>query len=75
MINELQQQLHTIQIEQKRLTEVEDVLRTMRSIAIEATQCVGKRRLQLNDQFRELQAHLYYLEREKQEPFQQNTAN
>ncbi|TCI64990.1 MULTISPECIES: hypothetical protein [unclassified Exiguobacterium] len=75
MINELQKQLHAIQIEQERLTEVEDVLRTMRSIAIEATQCEDKRRLQLNEQFQELQAHLVYLEREKQEPFQQNTAN
>ncbi|OGX79822.1 hypothetical protein A6395_04255 [Exiguobacterium sp. SH31] len=75
MINELQKQLHAIQIEQERLAEVEDVLWTMRSIAIEATQCADKRRLQLNEQFQELQANLAYLERKKQEPFQQNTAN
>ncbi|EPE62730.1 hypothetical protein L479_00922 [Exiguobacterium sp. S17] len=75
MINESQVQLNAIYIEQKRLSEVEGVLWTMHSIAIEAKQCANKRRLQLNEQFQELQMHLAYLEREKQAPFQQNTAN
>lgn len=75
MYEELAREWKALETEQNRLTEVEGVLRTIRSIAIEATTSDEKRRLHLNDQFQALQSHLARLEREKHEPFRQNTEN
>lgn len=75
MYEELAREWQALETEQKRLIEVEDALRTMRSIAIEATTSDEKRRLHLDDQFQALQFHLARLEREKHEPFRQNTEN
>lgn len=75
MIEDLIAELETVYAEQKRLAEVEDVLQTMRSVAIEATTCSVERRVQLAVQFHELQTQLTYLETEKREPFHQSTIN
>lgn len=75
MYEELAREWQALETKQKLLTEVEDILRTMRSIAIEATTSDEKRRLHLNDQFQALQSHLTRLEREEREPFRQNTEN
>lgn len=75
MIENLIAELETVYAEQKRLAEVEDVLQTMRSVAIEATTCSDERRVQLDVQFQELQTQLTYLETQKREPFRQNTIN
>ncbi|WP_058764187.1 hypothetical protein [Exiguobacterium chiriqhucha] len=63
MYEELAREWQAIEMDRKRLTEVEDVLRTMRSIAMKATTSDETRRLQLNEQFQALQSHLVYLER------------
>lgn len=75
MIEDLIAELETVYAEQKRLAEVEDVLQTMRSVAIEAMTCGDERRVQLAVQFHELQTQLTYLETEKREPFHQSTIN
>ena len=75
MIEDIIAELETVYAEQKRLAEVEDVLQTMRFVAIEATTCSVERRVQLAAQFHELQTQLTYLETEKREPFHQSTIN
>lgn len=61
MGKDLIEELEVVYTEQKRLDELEDLLRTMRSIAIEATTCGDKRREQLQEQFQGLQAQVNYL--------------
>jgi len=75
MGKDLIEELEVVYTEQKRLDELEDLLRTMRSVAIEATTCGGKRRVQLQEQFQGLQAQVNYLEVKKREPFRQSTTN
>lgn len=75
MGKELIEELEAVYTEQKRLDELEDLLRTMRSIAMEATTCEDDRRVQLQEQFQGLQAQVNYLEAKKQEPFRQSTTN
>ncbi|QUE87426.1 hypothetical protein [Exiguobacterium alkaliphilum] len=75
MGKDLIEELEVVYTEQKRLDELEDLLRTMRSIAIEATTCGDKRRVQLQEQFHDLQARVTYLEAKKREPFRQSTTN
>ncbi|WP_214736890.1 hypothetical protein [Exiguobacterium sp. s162] len=58
-------ELEVVFFEQKRLIELEDLLRTMQSIAYEAMKCDAKRRDRLQKQFEELQTHVKFLEAEK----------
>lgn len=69
------EELEVVYTEQKRLDELEDLLRTMRSVAIEATTCEDDRRVQLQEQFQDLQERVICLEAKKREPFRQNTTN
>ncbi|MCT4796403.1 hypothetical protein [Exiguobacterium alkaliphilum] len=75
MGKDLIEELEVVYTEQKRLDELEDLLRTMRSIAIEAATCGDKRRVQLQEQFHDLQARVTYLKAKKREPFRQSTTN
>lgn len=62
MGKELIEELDAVYTEEKRLDELEDLLRTMRSIAIEATTCEDGRRVQLQDQFQDLKERVICLE-------------
>lgn len=75
MSKEFIEELEVVSTEQKRLDELEDLLRTMRSIAIEAMTCKDERRAQLQEQFQDLQARVICLEAKKREPFRQRTTN
>lgn len=69
------EELDAVYTEQKRLDELEDLLRTMRSIAIEAMTCEDERRVQLQEQFHDVQARVIYFEAKKRESFRQSTTN
>lgn len=69
MGKDLIEELEAVYTERKRLDELKDLLRTMRSIAIEATTCEDERRVRLQEQFQDLQARVICLEAKKQEPF------
>ena len=58
-------ELEVVSFEQKRLAELEDLLRTLRSIAYEAITCDAERRDHLQKQFEDLQAQVKFLEAEK----------
>ncbi|MEW8967027.1 hypothetical protein [Exiguobacterium alkaliphilum] len=75
MGKDLIEELEVVYTEQKRLDELEDLLRTMRSIAIEATTCKDERRVQLQEQFHDLKERVICLETKKREPFRQSTTN
>ncbi|WP_214758347.1 hypothetical protein [Exiguobacterium sp. s123] len=64
-MEKLLEELEAISFEQKRLTELEDLLLTMRSIAYEAIMSDEKRRDYLQKQFEDLQAQVKFIEAQK----------
>ncbi|MBR3061804.1 MAG: hypothetical protein IKG65_05195 [Exiguobacterium sp.] len=61
-MQKLLKELEAISFEQNRLAELEDLLRTMRSIAYEAITCDAERRDHLQKQFEDLQAQVKFIE-------------
>lgn len=58
-------ELEVVSFKQKRLAELEDLLRTMQSIAYEAIMSDAERRDHLQKQFEEIQTLVKFLEAEK----------
>lgn len=59
---ELLKQLHQVKELREILDEKEELLRTMKSIALEAVNTEATRRIVLNHSFQDLQNQLIYLE-------------
>ncbi|WP_214745935.1 hypothetical protein [Exiguobacterium sp. s189] len=59
---EVLEQLHQVKALREILDEKEELLRTMKSIALEAMNAEDSRRIVLNQSFQDLQNQLVYLE-------------
>lgn len=72
---ELLKQLHQVKKLREILDEKEELLRTMKSIALEAVNTEATRRIVLNHSFQDLQSQLSYLESEIMDSFREILKN
>ncbi|MGI1822056.1 hypothetical protein ACRPK6_07655 [Exiguobacterium sp. TRN 1102] len=68
-------QLNQVKKVQEMLDKKEELLLTMRSIALEATNTEATRRIVLNHSFQDLQSQLSYLESEIMDSFREILKN